>query len=121
MTDADYDFARVVLAVMTRAYDQLAKQGGAPFRGQSRPWSQSQSLSTAEEIKAKISGDKALEVGRWLEKHGVITQAERGQIITRNFPDIASIKRVLDREYDKPIRLNNPPIIAGADNWSIIE
>jgi hypothetical protein len=120
MTDADYEFARVVLAVMTRAYDQMAQRGGAPFRGQGRPWSQSQSLSTAEEIKAKISGDKALEVGRWLERHGVITQAERGQIITRNYPDIAAVKRVLDREYDKPIRVNNPPI-SGGSNWSIIE
>lgn len=120
MNSADYDFARVVVAVMQKAFDFLeANPVPGKFPARWRPWSMRSALETAEAIGVKLSQDRANSVSTWLYERGIIDQPDGGQI-TRRFQDLASVRRVIDAEYGKPIRLNNPPIISGSDNWSII-
>lgn len=112
MTEADYDFARVILAVMMRAYDLLA-EGRDRFRGRYRPWSLASSLEAAEKIGVKISQDKANRVSFWLTEHGVITDPDTGQI-TPAYPDLSNVRALLDKEFGKPIVVITPAIRSNA-------
>ena len=97
-TEADYDFARVVISVMANAYNWLEKEEYTAFPGRWRPWSLSSSKKTADEIGVKISQDKANEVSKWLHERGVITDPVNGQI-TNKFPNLTNVKVLLDNEF----------------------
>ena len=107
--EADYDFARVVLSVMASAFDWLEKEGYTAFPGRWRPWSLSSSKKTADEIGVKISQDKANEVSKWLADRGVITHPVNGQI-AKGFPNLSSVKAMLDNEFGMPINRVAPPL-----------
>lgn len=109
MNEADYEFARVVLAVMQNAYSFLDRQGYVTFPGRARPWSKSAVLETADKIGIKITQDRALSVSKWLADRGVITSPDLGQIAPA-FPDLSNVRAMLDREFGKPIQLVSPTL-----------
>ena len=119
MNSADYDFARVVVAVMQKAFEFLEANQYTKFPAKWRPWSLRSSLETAEAIGVKLSQDKANAVSTWLYERGIIDQPDGGQI-TKRFKALVDVRRVIDAEYGKPIQIGQPVIDSQPGNWSII-
>jgi hypothetical protein len=111
MNEEDYQFAKVILAVMMTAYDWQEKNNYTSFPGRWRPWSLSSSLDTANEIGVKFTRDRANEVSKWLHKRGVITSPDGGQI-TAKYPDLGSVRAMLDGEYGRPIQVVLSPSVS---------
>lgn len=109
MNEDDFNFARVILAVMMTAYGWQESSGRATFPGKWRPWSMRSALETANGIGVKLSRDRANEVSVWLHKKGVITSPESGQI-TPAFPDLSNVRAMLDKEFGKPIQVISPTL-----------
>jgi hypothetical protein len=102
MNEADFRFARVILAVMMIAFEWLEKEKRRTFPARWRPWSKSSTLETAEKIGVNITQDKALSVAKWLADEGIITAADSGQVAPA-FPTLSSVRAHLDNKYGKPI------------------
>jgi hypothetical protein len=100
MTQADYEFAQVIVGVMMLAYDDAGKL--IVFKGRGRPWSINGALSVAKSVGVTISQDKAGEVQRWLRKHDIVVGALEGQV-NSGFDNLSKVRAVIDKEYDKPI------------------
>jgi hypothetical protein len=109
MNEANFQFARVILAVMMIAYDWLADHNGGPFRGQWRPWSMRSAKETANGIGVKLTDAQANGVSLWLHDKGVISSPAGGQI-TITYPDLSNVRLLLDREYGKPIQVVAPAL-----------
>lgn len=112
MNRTDYDFAKVIVAVMMSAYEWREKNG-ATFPGRWRPWSLDSSLQTARKIGVKITNDKANEVSKWLYDRGVITSPDGGQI-TNAYQDLLSVRTMINREFGRPIQVVSPTVIDNA-------
>jgi len=104
MNDEDYQFAKVILAVMMTAYRWQENSGRSTFPGKWRPWSLNSALETAETIGVKITRNQANEVSKWLHSHGIITSPDGGQIAAK-YPDLSSVRAMLDREYGRPVQV----------------
>jgi hypothetical protein len=109
MTEEDFNFARVILAVMMAAYRWREDNQDAPFSGRWRPWSLDSSLDTAKRIKVNITRTQANTVSKWLHEKGIVTAPDGGQI-TRRYPDLASVRIMLDREFGRPIQVVSPTL-----------
>lgn len=110
MNEEDYKFARVILAVMMTAYQWRENSGRSTFPGKWRPWSLNSALEAADKIGVKLTRDKANEVSKWLHDKGVITSPDGGQI-TAKYPDLASVREMLDRKYGRPIQVLLSPTV----------
>ena len=106
--EADFELARVVLACMMVAYGWQEKNGRAEFNGRWRPWSLRSAMETGATIGVKLTQDRANSISGWLYEHGVITSPDNGQI-TKDFPNLSSVRAMLDNEYGKPIIVNLSP------------
>lgn len=109
MNESDFEFARVILAVMMIAYDWLEKEKRHQFPARWRPWSKTEVLKTAGRIGIKITQDKALSVAKWLAGEGIITAADSGQI-TPAYSTLSSVRAHLDNKYGKPIVIVSPTL-----------
>jgi hypothetical protein len=109
MNESDFEFARVILAVMMTAYGWQESSSKTTFPGKWRPWSMRSTLETANGIGIKLSHERANEVSVWLHKKGVITSPESGQI-TPAFPDLSNVRVMLDKEFGKPIQVVAPSL-----------
>jgi hypothetical protein len=109
MNEADFRFARVILAVMMIAYDWLETNNLPRFPRRWRPWSKTETLKTAEKIGIEITQDKALYVAKWLAEEGIITSPDSGQIAPA-FPTLSSVRAHLDNKYGKPIVVVSPTL-----------
>lgn len=112
MNRADYDFAKVIVAVMMSAYEWREKNGKT-FPGRWRPWSLDSSLQTARKIGVKITNDKANEVSKWLYDRGVITSPDGGQIADA-YKDLLSVRTMINREFGRPIQVVSPTVVDNA-------
>jgi len=68
MNESDFEFARVILAVMMTAYGWQESSSKTAFPGKWRPWSMRSTLETANGIGIKLSHERANEVSVWLHK-----------------------------------------------------
>lgn len=109
MNEDDYNFARVILAIMMIAYSWQKKNKRTTFPGKWRPWSMRSAIETANGIGVKLSQDRANSVSVWLHQKGVITSPEGGQI-TKTYPDLSNVRAMLDKEFGKPIRVVAPAL-----------
>lgn len=109
MNESDFEFARVILAVMMIAYDWLAQHGGGPFRGAWRPWSMRSAKEAAAGIGVKLTDTQANGVSLWLHDKGVIDSPAGGQI-TKTYPDLSNVRLLLEKEYGKPIVVVSPAL-----------
>ncbi len=113
MTESDYQFAQVILATMNEAYGYLEKN--KVFKGRGRPWSIKSVLHTAKAMKVSLTQDKSGEVVRWLRSNDVVVGALDGQVNTGGYPDLGTIRALLDSKFGKPIVVNRfPPL---RENW----
>lgn len=113
MTEADYDFARVILATMNEAYGYLNKH--QVFKGRGRPWSIKSVLHTAKAMNVSITQDKAGEVVRWLRSNDVVVGALDGQVNASRYPDLGIVRALLDNKFGKPITVTRYPPLR--ENW----
>ncbi len=115
MTEADYQFAQVILATMNEAYGYLNKNKVEVFKGRGRPWSIKSVLHTAKTMDVPITQDQAGQVVKWLRSNDVVVGALDGQVNTGRYPDLGRIRELLDKKFGKPIVVNRfPPL---RDNW----
>ena len=115
MTEADYQFAQVILVTMNEAYGYLEKNKAERFKGRGRPWSIKSVLHTARAMELPVTQDKSEEVGRWLRSNDVVVGALDGQVNMERYPDLGKIRALLDNKFGKPIVVNRfPPL---RDNW----
>lgn len=113
MTEADYQFAQVILASMNEAYGYLSKNG--VFKGRGRPWSIKSVTHTAKAMDVPLTQDKAGEVVRWLRSNDVVVGALDGQVNLGRYPDLGKVRELLDKKFGKPIVVNRfPPL---RENW----
>jgi hypothetical protein len=109
MNEADYEFARVILAVMMIAYEWQKVNGRSDFPGRWRPWSMRSAKETAKGIGIKLTDTQANAVSLWLHNHGIITSADSGQI-EKNYPDLSNVRALLEKEFGKPIVVVSPTL-----------
>jgi hypothetical protein len=109
MNEADYEFARVILAVMMIAYEWQKVNQRLEFPGRWRPWSMRSAKETAKGIGIKLTDAQANGVSLWLHNHNVITSADSGQI-TKTYPDLSNVRLLLEKEYGKPIVVVSPAL-----------
>ena len=109
MNADDYDFAQVVLACMSNAFNWLEREGYSSFPARWRPWSLAEAKKTADVIGIKISQDRANEVSKWLADKGVITRPTDGQI-SRKYSDLTKVRALLDKEFGMPIKQVSPAL-----------
>lgn len=109
MTEEDFKFARVILAVMMSAFDYLEANQLSEFPRRWRPWSKTSTLETAEKIGIAVTHIQALEVAKWLATEGVITSPDGGQI-SKRFPNLSSVRAHLDNKFGKPIMVVSPTL-----------
>lgn len=105
--ESDFQFARVILAVMMIAYDWRAAHNGQQFRGQWRPWSMRSAKETANGIGIKLTDAQANGVSLWLHEKGVIDSPAGGQV-TITYPDLSNVRLLLEKQYGKPIQVVSP-------------
>ncbi len=113
MTEADYQFAQVILATMNEAYGYLNKH--QVFKGRGRPWSIKSVLHTAKAMEVSITQDKAGEVVRWLRSNDVIVGALDGQVNVGGYPNLGIVRSLLDNKFGKPITVTKYPPLR--ENW----
>jgi hypothetical protein len=109
MNEADFQFARVILAVMMIAYDWLAAHNNIPFPGRWRPWSMRSAKETANGIGIKLTDAQANGISLWLHDKGVIDSPSGGQV-TKTYPDLTNVRLLLEKEYGKPIQVVSPAL-----------
>lgn len=100
MNDEDRAFARLVIAIMSDAYEHGPK--GA--RGEIR-WSRRSAKAIAEQHNLGLSERKCGEVATWLLKYGVITDKDE---ISARYPDLGAVKVLINRVF-------NVPVVSGKD------
>lgn len=100
MTSEQERFAKLITAVMFKAYDHLSKAG--QYGGNdARPWSRGQAKDVVLADESEPVGfTMGARVRSWLTEHQVIRS---DQINTDRFPDLASVQALLRRRYDVPI------------------
>jgi len=106
-TDAQHRFAQAVILAMDEAY-QIVARGG--FSGIARPWSRRgvKALADSAGISIPETGAHSCDsIGPFLRRRGVITTGD--QIDVNKFPGIASVKVMLEKEFNVPVKVN--PII----------
>ena len=113
MTEADYQFAQVILATMNESYGYLGKH--QVFKGRGRPWSIKSVLHTAKAMDTPMTQDRAGEVVRWLRSNDVVVGALDGQVNVGGYPDLGKVRELLDRKYGKPITVTKYPPLR--ENW----
>lgn len=114
MTEADFQFAQVILAVMNEVYFYIEKHN-APFKGRGRPWSVRSVLDIAKAMGITITQDQAGQVVKWLRSNNVIIGELDGQVNVGQYPDLGTVRALLDSKFGKPITVNRfPPL---RDNW----
>lgn len=102
-TEAQHHFAQVVILVMNEAYRIVRDEGG--FKGTKRPWSRRGAKEIADNARKDVpeTGTLSCEsISPFLRRRDVITGNE--QINFSKFPDIASIKALLEREFNIPVK-----------------
>jgi hypothetical protein len=109
MNEADFQFARVILAVMMIAYKWIEQHNGGQFRGQWRPWSMRSAKETAAGIGIKLTDAQANGISLWLHDKGVIDSPSGGQV-TKTYPDLTNVRLLLEKEYGKPIQVVSPAL-----------
>lgn len=114
MTETEYQFAQVILAVMNEAYGYVDKHQ-APFKGRGRPWSVRSALDIAKGMGITITQDQAGQVVKWLRSNDVVIGALDGQVNVGQYPDLGKVRALLDSKFGKPITVTKfPPL---RDNW----
>lgn len=114
MTEADYQFAQVILAVMNETYAYTDKYKAA-FKGRERPWSIDGVVRIAKGMKISITQTRAKDVKKWLVDNGVVIGELDGQVNVGQYPDLGKVRALLDTRFGKPITVNRfPPL---RDNW----
>ena len=119
MNEADYEFARLIVAVMEQAYSYLKANG--PFVGMSRPWSRRSAKRLADSLGIKVSEDKANEVGGWLRDRDIISGPLGGQINAGRYKSLSEVREVIDKEFGKPITINLSPPLRDNRGWQFTE
>lgn len=114
MTETDYQFAQVILAVMNEAYGYIEKYD-APFKGRARPWSINSALEMAKAMDLTLTQDQAGQVVKWLRANNVVTGKLDGQVNVGKYPDLGTVRALLDNKFGRPITVTKYPPLHG--NW----
>lgn len=114
MTEADYQFAQIILAVMNETYNYIEKHKSA-FKGRERPWSIDSVVRMAKGMNISITQVRAKDVKKWLQDNGVVIGELDGQVNVGQYPDLGKVRALLDKRFGRPITVSRfPPL---RDNW----
>lgn len=114
MTEADYQFAQVILAVMNETYNYIEKHKSS-FKGRERPWSIDSVVRMAKGMNIGITQVRAKDVKKWLVDNSVVIGELDGQVNVGQYPDLGKVRALLDKRFGRPITVSRfPPL---RDNW----